>query len=151
VRADAVRADAVSPGIRGAAFIAGAYEHPERNIPDMPMEEVHAEAAAGTLADAGLTFADVDGYCCAGDAPGFGGISMTDYLDQNLTQVDTGRVDEGTGDCSSSPCENRRSSTISIRPGRASGRSRSATTWAEPVSRNCPAAGRCRRLRWLGR
>ena len=27
------RADAVSTGIRGAAFIAGAYEHPERNIP----------------------------------------------------------------------------------------------------------------------
>jgi acetyl-CoA C-acetyltransferase len=79
----------VSAGIRGAAFIAGAYEHPERRIPDKPAEQVHAEVAAGALADAGLTFADVDGYYCAGDAPGFGGISMADRLGLNLTQADT--------------------------------------------------------------
>ena len=48
--------------IRGAAFIAGAYEHPDRFIPDKPVEQVHAEVAAGALADAGLTFADVDAY-----------------------------------------------------------------------------------------
>ena len=83
------RADAVSAGISGAAFIAGAYEHPARHIPDKPVEQVHAEVAAGALADAGLTFADVDGYYCAGDAPGFGGISMADYLGLNLTQIDT--------------------------------------------------------------
>ncbi|HEY2286253.1 MAG TPA: thiolase domain-containing protein [Streptosporangiaceae bacterium] len=75
--------------IRGAAFIAGAYEHPERNIPDKPVEQVHAEVAAGALADAGLTFADVDAYYCAGDAPGFGGISMADYLGLKLTQMDS--------------------------------------------------------------
>ena len=79
----------MSAGISGAAFIAGAYEHPARHIPDKPVEQVHAEVAAGALADAGLTFADVDGYYCAGDAPGFGGISMADYLGLNLTQIDT--------------------------------------------------------------
>jgi acetyl-CoA C-acetyltransferase len=75
--------------IRGAAFIAGAYEHPERFIPDKPVEQVHAEVAAGALADAGLTFADVDAYYCAGDAPGMGGVGMADYLGLNLTQIDS--------------------------------------------------------------
>ena len=58
--------------LRGAAFIAGAYEHPRRDIPDRTVAQVHAEVADGALRDAGLTFADVDAYYCAGDAPGFG-------------------------------------------------------------------------------
>ena len=65
---------------RGKAFIAGAYEHPLRDIPDRTVAQIHAEVAAGALADAGLTFADVDAYYCAGDAPGFGPISMAEYL-----------------------------------------------------------------------
>ena len=66
--------------LRGAAFLAGAYEHPRRNIPDRTLPQVHAEVAAGALADAGLTLADVDAYYCAGDAPGFGNLSMAEYL-----------------------------------------------------------------------
>jgi acetyl-CoA C-acetyltransferase len=66
--------------LRGAAFIAGAFEHPRRNIPDRTVPQVHAEVAAGALADAGLTLADVDAYYCAGDAPGFGNLSMAEYL-----------------------------------------------------------------------
>jgi acetyl-CoA C-acetyltransferase len=66
--------------LRGAAFIAGAYEHPRRNIPDRTVPQIHAEVAAGALADAGLTLSDVDAYYCAGDAPGFGALSMADYL-----------------------------------------------------------------------
>jgi acetyl-CoA C-acetyltransferase len=66
--------------IRGKAFIAGAYEHPDRKIPDKSVAQVHAEVALGALADAGLTLADVDAYFCAGDAPGFGPLSMADYL-----------------------------------------------------------------------
>jgi len=66
--------------LRGAAFIAGAYEHPLRSIPDRTVPQVHAEVAAGALADAGLTLADVDAYYCAGDAPGFGSLSMAEYL-----------------------------------------------------------------------
>ena len=55
--------------IRGKAFIAGAYEHPGREIPDKSVAQVHAEVALGALADAGLSLSDVDGYFCAGDAP----------------------------------------------------------------------------------
>ncbi|MGB6453058.1 MAG: thiolase domain-containing protein [Streptosporangiaceae bacterium] len=66
--------------IRGQAYIAGAYEHPERKIPDKSIARVHAEVALGALADAGLALSDVDAYFCAGDAPGFGPISMADYL-----------------------------------------------------------------------
>jgi acetyl-CoA C-acetyltransferase len=46
--------------IRGKAFIAGAYEHPDRKIPGKSIAQVHAEVAAGALADAGLSLADVD-------------------------------------------------------------------------------------------
>jgi acetyl-CoA C-acetyltransferase len=66
--------------IRGKAHIAGAYEHPERKIPDKSIAQVHAEVALGALADAGLSLSDVDAYFCAGDAPGFGPVSMADYL-----------------------------------------------------------------------
>jgi acetyl-CoA C-acetyltransferase len=66
--------------LRGSAFIAGAYEHPRRDIPDRTVPQVHAEVADGALADAGLTRADVDAYYCAGDAPGFGALSMAEYL-----------------------------------------------------------------------
>ena len=66
--------------IRGKARIAGAYEHPDRKIPDKSVPQVHAEVALGALADAGLSMSDVDAYFCAGDAPGFGPLSMADYL-----------------------------------------------------------------------
>src|ERR1700728_3279067 len=66
--------------IRGKAFVAGVYEHPRRNIPDRSLAQIHAEVAVGALADAGLTLDDVDGYLCAGDAPGFGPLSMADYM-----------------------------------------------------------------------
>jgi acetyl-CoA C-acetyltransferase len=75
--------------VRGSAFIAGAFEHPRRNIPDLTVAEIHAEVALGALADAGLTTADVDGYYSAGDAPGFGAISMADYLGLRCRSVDT--------------------------------------------------------------
>lgn len=76
--------------IRGEAMIAGAFEHPLRRIPDISIPRLHAEVAAGALADAGLTFADVDAYFCAGDAPGFGPLSMADYMGlTNLRYVDS--------------------------------------------------------------
>ena len=78
-----------SVSIRGKSFIAGICEHPLRDIPDQTLAEIHAEVAAGALEDAGLTFVDVDGYFCAGDAPGFGGLSMADYLGLNLRYNDT--------------------------------------------------------------
>ena len=69
--------------IKGMAYIAGAFEHPTRKAPDKSVAALHAECAKGALEDAGLTFADVDGYFCAGDAPG-GVLSMVDYLGLNV-------------------------------------------------------------------
>jgi acetyl-CoA C-acetyltransferase len=79
--------------IKGRARIAGAYEHPERVIPGKSVAQVHGEVALGALADAGLRLDDVDGYFCAGDAPGFGPISMAEYLGlKNLSYVDSTEI-----------------------------------------------------------
>ncbi len=75
--------------IRNKAFVAGAFEHPTRLAPDKSTPQLHAESAAGALADAGLSLADVDGYFCAGDALGFGGMSMIDYLGLKVRHVDS--------------------------------------------------------------
>ncbi len=75
--------------IRGKAYIVGAFEHPLREIPHLTLAQVHAEVAAGALADAGLGFGDVDAYFCAGDAPGFGALSMADYLGLNVKVVES--------------------------------------------------------------
>ncbi|MBV9393497.1 MAG: thiolase domain-containing protein [Methylobacteriaceae bacterium] len=74
--------------IKGRAYIAGAYEHPTRKAPDSSLAQLHAEVALGALADAGLTMRDVDGYFCAGDAPGMGPMSMVDYLNLKVRHVD---------------------------------------------------------------
>ena len=58
--------------INGKAYIAGIYEHPTRKAHDKSLAQLHAEVAKGALDDAGLTKNDVDGYFCAGDAPGSG-------------------------------------------------------------------------------
>src|SRR5215813_11732774 len=75
--------------IKGKAYIAGIYEHPTRKADDISLAQIHAEVAKGALEDAGLTKDDVDGYFCAGDAPGLGGLSMADYMGLKLRHVDT--------------------------------------------------------------
>jgi acetyl-CoA C-acetyltransferase len=75
--------------IKGKAFVVGAFEHPLREIPHLSTAQVHAECAAGALADAGLEFRDIDAYFCAGDAPGFGALSMADYLGLKLKHLDS--------------------------------------------------------------
>ncbi len=74
--------------IRGKAHIAGVYEHPERVIPDKTIAQLHAEVALGALADAGLSMSDVDAYYSAGDAPGFGALSMVEYLGLDCRHID---------------------------------------------------------------
>ena len=81
--------------IKGKAYIAGIYEHPTRHAPDKSTAQLHAECAKGALEDAGLTKADVDGYFCAGDAPG-GVMPMADYLGLKLRHLDSTE----TGGCS---------------------------------------------------
>jgi acetyl-CoA C-acetyltransferase len=75
--------------IKGKAYIAGIFEHPTRKADEKSLAQLHAEAAAGALGDAGLTRADVDGYFCAGDAPGLGGLSMADYMGLKVRHIDT--------------------------------------------------------------
>ena len=69
--------------IKGKAYITGIYEHPSRKALDKTLPQLHAEIAKGVLEDAGLTKDDVDGYFCAGDAPGLGPINMIEYLGLN--------------------------------------------------------------------
>src|SRR2546422_5065470 len=75
--------------IKGKAYIGGIYEHPTRKADDKSLAQLHAESARGALEDAGLTGKEVDGYFCAGDAPGLGGLSMADYMGLKLRHVDT--------------------------------------------------------------
>src|SRR6267143_1289075 len=75
--------------IKGKAYIAGVFEHPTRKADDKSLAQLHAESARGALADAGLRREDVDGYFCAGDAPGLGGLSMADYMGLRLRHIDT--------------------------------------------------------------
>src|ERR1700752_1117385 len=76
--------------IKGKAYIAGVFEHPTRHAPDKSVAQLHAEVALGALADAGLTRDDIDGFFCAGDAPGPGPASMAEYLNlPKLRHVDS--------------------------------------------------------------
>ena len=75
--------------IKGKAYIAGIYEHPTRLAKDISLAQLHAQVAKGALEDAGLTKDDVDGYFCAGDAPGLGPMSMVEYMGLKPRHVDS--------------------------------------------------------------
>src|SRR5690242_13257623 len=75
--------------INGKAYIAGIFEHPTRKADDKSLAQLHAEVAKGALEDAGLSKDDVDGYFCAGDAPGMGPLAMVDYMGLKPRHVDS--------------------------------------------------------------
>lgn len=76
--------------IKGKAYIIGAYEHPLRKAPVHSVAQLHAEVAKGAIEDAGLSRDDIDGFFCAGDAPGANVWSMANYLNLNrLRHVDS--------------------------------------------------------------
>src|SRR5919202_4202164 len=75
--------------IKGKAYIVGIYEHPTRKADDKSLAQLHAESAKGALEDAGLKKEDIDGYFCAGDAPGLGPLSMADYMGLKLRHMDS--------------------------------------------------------------
>jgi acetyl-CoA acetyltransferase len=60
----------------GKVAIVGAYESPRRKAPAVHPFEIQAECVLGALEDAGLTMADVDGFCTAAGLPGEGGAWM---------------------------------------------------------------------------
>jgi acetyl-CoA C-acetyltransferase len=71
------------------AYIMGAFEHPTRKATDKSIGQLHAESAKGALEDAGLSKDDVDGYFCAGDAPGLGPLSLIDYMGLRVRHLDS--------------------------------------------------------------
>ena len=75
--------------LKGKGYIMGAFEHPTRKATDKSVALLHAECAKGALEDAGLTKDDIDGYFCAGDAPGMGPLSMVDYMNLKCRHVDS--------------------------------------------------------------
>jgi len=75
--------------LNGAAYIVGAYEHPTRKADKLSVLRLHADVARGALADAGLAKDDIDGYFCAGDAPGLGTTTVAEYLGLKLRHVDS--------------------------------------------------------------
>jgi acetyl-CoA C-acetyltransferase len=75
--------------LKGKACIVGAYEHPTRLATDLSVVRLHADVARGALADAGLSKSDIDGYFCAGDAPGLGTTTVAEYLGLKLRHVDS--------------------------------------------------------------
>ena len=75
--------------LNGAAYIVGAYEHPTRKADKLSVLRLHADVARGALADAGLNKDDIDGYFCAGDAPGLGTTTVAEYLGLKLNHVDS--------------------------------------------------------------
>ncbi len=75
--------------IKRKAYIVGAFEHPTRLAMDKSVAQLHAECAKGALEDAGLSHKDVDGYFCAADAPGVGGINMMDYMGFKVSHYDS--------------------------------------------------------------
>jgi acetyl-CoA C-acetyltransferase len=77
--------------IRGKAYIVGAWEHPDRVIPDKSTSQITAEMAIGALDDAGLTLKDVDAYYYCGDLL-VGGLVMAEYLGLNLSTIDSTNV-----------------------------------------------------------
>src|SRR3954470_24750470 len=61
------------------AVIAGVATSDYPNLPDLSEYQVHAQAADRALADAGLTYDDVDGYATAGNMPMYG-VQLCEYL-----------------------------------------------------------------------
>lgn len=66
--------------VRGAAVIVGAYEHPQRVIPDGSVAGVVSDVVHGALADAGLGIDHVDGFFYAGVHQGIPLVAMADHL-----------------------------------------------------------------------
>jgi acetyl-CoA C-acetyltransferase len=68
--------------IKGKAYIVGAFEHPDRLIPDRSVAQIHAENTAGVLRDAGLRLSDIDALFVVGGG-GMLPVVMADYLGLN--------------------------------------------------------------------
>ena len=69
------------------AAIVGIYELPERKVAGLSPLQIKAECAAKALADAGLTWSDVDAIYDAGEAGG--GMAVAEYFGLHPRVMDT--------------------------------------------------------------
>ncbi|MGI8549400.1 MAG: thiolase C-terminal domain-containing protein [Dehalococcoidia bacterium] len=74
------------------AAIVGIYEYPLRKAPGLSPLEIKAESAAKALADAGLTWKDVDAIYDAGDGGATSGLTIAEYFNLKPTVIDTTQV-----------------------------------------------------------
>src|SRR5262252_1305137 len=74
------------------AAIAGVYEHPDRRVDGLSKLQIKAECAANALADAGLSWSDVDAIYDAGEAGQMSGVTIAEYLGIDPRVVDTTSV-----------------------------------------------------------
>ena len=72
------------------AAIVGIHEFPSRDVEgELSPLHIKARSAAAALADAGLSWADVDGLYDAGEAGGMAGMTMAEYFGIHPTVIDT--------------------------------------------------------------
>jgi acetyl-CoA C-acetyltransferase len=74
------------------AAIAGVHEHPQRRVDGLSKLQIKASSAARALADAGLTFADVDALYDAGEIGPMSAIAVAEHLGITPRVVDTTAV-----------------------------------------------------------
>lgn len=75
--------------IKGRAFIAGAYEHPGRRLPDRSTPQIFHDVAIGALQDAGLDITDVDAVFCDSNIGGLSSLSISGYLGLRAQYLDS--------------------------------------------------------------
>ncbi len=74
------------------AAIVGIYEYPKRKAPGLTALQIKAECAARALADAGLSWADVDALYDAQDGAGMSGLGLSEYFGFKPNVIDTTAV-----------------------------------------------------------
>ncbi len=77
---------------RRDAAIVGVHEYPLRKAPGVTPLQIKAESAARALADAGLSWKDVDGLYDAQDGAGMSGLSLSEYFGFKPNVIDTTAV-----------------------------------------------------------
>src|SRR5919198_3783098 len=74
---------------RKDAAIVGIYEYPLRVAPGVSSLQIKADSASKALADAGLTWADVDAIYDTGGDQGIGGLGIAEYFGMKPRIIDT--------------------------------------------------------------
>ncbi len=77
--------------VRDAAIV-GIHEYPLRKAPGVTPLQIKAESAAKALADAGLSWSDVDGLYDAQDGAGMAGLGLAEYMGFKPNVIDTTAV-----------------------------------------------------------